>query len=142
MFPCVLLFQTSVLTGLRILTHPKDVVCKPGDRLGFSIETSKTAQSYKWYLNGNEISSEDEDYEGSTTEVLSINKCLPKHKGSYKCVLVTELDTSLTTESAVLKIGMYTELCQTSCLLCCPQLDTDSDSNQMANAFIRVSATY
>ena len=77
--------------------------------MGFSIETSKTVQACQWHLNGNEISNEDKDYEGSTTEVLSINKCLPKHKGSYKCVLVTELDTSLTTESAVLKIGMYFE---------------------------------
>ena len=95
----------------------------------FSIETSKAAQVYQWYLNGKEISNEDKGYEGSTTEVLSINKCLPKYKGLYKCVLITELDTSLTTESAVLKIGMYTELCQIPYLLYCPHLDIDSDSS-------------
>ena len=81
--------------------------------MGFSIETSKMAKAYQWYFNGNEISNEDMDYEGSTTEVLSINKCLPKHKGSYKCVLINELDTSLSTEIATLKIGMYPELSQT-----------------------------
>ena len=94
------------------MTQPKNVVCKPGDKLGFSIETSKTAKAYQWYINRKEINNKDKDYDGSTTEVLSINKCLPKHKGSYKCVLVTELDTLLTTEIATLKIGMHTELCQ------------------------------
>ena len=92
--------------GLRILIQPKNVDCKPGDKLKFSIETSKTAQAYQWHLNGKEISDEDKDYEGSTTNVLSINKCLPKHKGSYNCIIMTELDTSLNTEIAVLKIGV------------------------------------
>ena len=95
--------------GLRILTQPKNAVCKPGDKLGFFIETSKTAQAYQWYLNGNQICDEDKDYEGSTTKQLIISKCLPKHKGSYKCVVTTELDTLLTSEIATLKIGMYTD---------------------------------
>ena len=101
--------------GLRILTQPKNVICQPGDKLEFYIKTSKTAQAYQWYWNEKEISKEDKDYDGSTTEVLCINRCLPKHKGSYKCVLVTELDTSLSTEIATLKIGMHTELCQKKC---------------------------
>ena len=90
--------------GLKILTQPKNVVCKPGVKFGFSIETSKTAQAYQWYLNGKEMN-ENEDCEGSTTEHLSISKCLPKHKGSYHCVVVTELDTRVTTEIATLIIG-------------------------------------
>ena len=88
------------------MTQPKSVVCQPGDKLGFSVETSKTAQVYQWYWNEKEICKEDKDYDGSTTEALLIDKCLPKHKGSYKCVLVTELDTSLSTEIATIKIGM------------------------------------
>ena len=91
--------------GLRILTQPENVVCKPGDKLGFIIGTSPTAKSYQWKLNGNDISNEDKDYEGSTTEHLSISKCLPKHKGSYQCVVTTELDTALMSENATLKIG-------------------------------------
>ena len=88
------------------MTQPKNVVCQPGDKLGFSVETSKTAQAYQWYLNGIEISNEDKYYDGCTTERLSISKCLPKHKGSYKCALITELDMCLTTETATLIIGM------------------------------------
>ena len=99
--------------GLRILTQPKNVVCKPGDKLGFSVKTSKTAKAYQWYLNGIVINNEDKDYDGSTAEVLSVTRCLPKHKGSYKCIVMTELETSLSTEIATLEIGKYTEVCQT-----------------------------
>ena len=88
------------------MTQPESVVCKPGDKLGFTIETSLTAKSYQWKLNGDDINDEDANYEGSTSEHLSISKCLPKHKGSYKCVVTTELDTSLSSEIATLKIGM------------------------------------
>ena len=92
--------------GLRILTQPKNVNCNPGDKLRFSVETSKTAQAYQWYFNGIVINNEDKDYDGSTTEILSINRCLPKHKGSYQCIVMTELETSLRTETATLEIGM------------------------------------
>ena len=94
--------------GLRILTQPKNVICQPGDKLGFSIETSKIAQAYQWCLNGIKITTDNKDYEGCISEKLSINGCLPKHKGSYQCIVVTELETSLSTEIATLKIGMYT----------------------------------
>ena len=99
--------------GLRILTQPKNVVCQPGDKLGFSIETSKPAQAYQWYLNRIVINKEDKDYDGSTAEVLTINRCLPKHKGSYQCIVMTELEKSLSTEIATLEIGKSTEVCQT-----------------------------
>ena len=95
------------------MTQPKSVVCKPGDKLRFFIETSKPAQAYKWNLNGTVINKEDKDYDGSSTDVLSVNRCLPKHKGSYQCIVMTELETSLRTEIATLEIGMYTEVCQT-----------------------------
>ena len=88
------------------MAQPKNVNCKPGEKLGFSVETSKTAQAYQWYLNGIVINNEDKVYDGSTTEVLSINRCLPKHKGSYQCIVMTELDTPLRTEIATLEIGM------------------------------------
>ena len=99
--------------GLRILTQPKSVICNPGDKLGFFIETSTPALAYQWCLNGMKITTDNKDYEGCISEKLSINGCLPKHKGSYQCIVVTELETSLSTEIATLKIGMYTELCQT-----------------------------
>ena len=95
------------------MTQPKGVVCQPGDKLGFSVATSKTAKAYQWYLNGKVINNEDKDYDGSTAEVLSVTRCLPKHKGSYQCIVMTELETSLSTEIATLEIGMYTEVCQT-----------------------------
>ena len=95
------------------MTQPKNIVCQPGDKLGFSIETSKPAKAYQWYWNDEEINKEDKDYDGSTTEVLSVNRCLPKHKGSYQCIVMTELETSLRTEIATLEIGMYTEVWQT-----------------------------
>ena len=106
--------------GLRILTQPKSVLCQPGDKLRFSIATSKTAKAYQWCLNGMKIPTDNNDYEGCISEKLFINRCLPKHKGSYQCIVVNELDTSLSTEIATLKIGMYTEL-----LLCCPQSDPE-----------------
>ena len=88
--------------------------------MGFSIETSKPAQAYQWYWNEKEINKEDKDYDGSTAETLFIDGCLPKHKGSYQCIVMTELDTSLSTDIVTLKIGMYTELCHlTSNLFCC-----------------------
>ena len=95
------------------MTQPKNVICQPGDKLGFSIATSKPAKAYQWYWNEKEINKEDKDYDGSTAETLFIDECLPKHKGSYQCIVMTELDTSLSTDIATLKIGMYTELCQT-----------------------------
>ena len=84
--------------------------------MGFSIETSTPAKAYQWYWNEKEIIKEDKDYDGSTAETLFIDKCLPKHKGSYQCIVMTELDTSLSTDIATLKIGMFTELCQTLCI--------------------------
>ena len=116
-----------LMSGLRILTQPKNVSCQPGDKVGFSIKTSKTAQTYQWFVNRKVINNEDKDYDGSTAEVLSINRCLPKHKGSYQCIITTELDTLLSTEITTLKIGMHTELCQPffkSPSLSCPRLDT------------------
>ena len=95
--------------GLRILTQPKSVICQPGDKLGFSVETSKTAKAYQWSLNGIVINNEDKDYDGSAAEVLSVTRCLPKHKGSYQCIVMTELETSLSTEIATLEIGMCSE---------------------------------
>ena len=99
--------------GLRILTQLKNVICQPGDKLRFSIKTSKPAQAYKWIFNGIVINKEDKDYDGSSTDVLSVNRCLPKHKGSYQCIVMTELETSLRTEIATLEIGKSTEVCQT-----------------------------
>ena len=94
--------------GFRILTQPKNIVCQPGDKLVFLVETSKIAQAYQWYWNEKKIPTDNKDYEGCVSDKLSINGCLPKHKGSYKCIVMTELDTSLSTEIATLKIGMYT----------------------------------
>ena len=99
------MYQWLYIIGLKILSQPKNVLCKPGEKLGFSIETSKPAQAYQWYWNGNEISSEDKDYEGSTTKCIFISKCLPKHKGSYRCLVTTELDILISSETATLEIG-------------------------------------
>ena len=109
------------------MTQPKNVICQPGDKLGFSVETSKTAQAYQWCLNGIKIPTDNKDYEDCISEKLSINGCLPKHKGSYQCIVVTELDTSLSTEIATLKIGMTLNFVRRliSPLLCYVQLDPE-----------------
>ena len=102
-------FYLRFLDSNMFLVHPEDVITKPGLRAEFSIATTSTANTYKWHFQGKEISSEETDYIGTTTNTLIIEKCLPKHKGSYKCV-VTFLDKSeeiFISESATLTIGMF-----------------------------------
>ena len=87
------------------MSQPKDILCEPGEKLEFMFETSPKANSYQWYFNESEISDEDQDYEGSTTEQLVLSKCLPKHKGFFKCVVTNDTGRSLASETATLMIG-------------------------------------
>ena len=108
---------TLLLIALRIVSQPKDVLSEPGEKLEFTFETSPKANSYKWYFNESEISDEDQDYEGSTTEQLVLSKCLPKHKGFFKCVVTNDSGRSLASETATLMIGKLELLLNTSILV-------------------------
>ena len=90
-----------------ILHHPKDIVTELGLRVIFSIETSRTATEHQWYFQQQLISSEDVTYNGFTTDTLTITKCLPKHKGVYKCVVTDESGEMFMSESATLKISKF-----------------------------------
>ena len=88
-----------------ILCHPKDIETKPGSSVEFFIEISRTAIAHEWHFQEQTISSDNTDYRGPTTEHLTIAKCLPKHKGAYKCVVTDESGKTFTSESATLTIG-------------------------------------
>ena len=88
-----------------ILCHPKDIKTKPGSSVEFFIETSRTAIAHEWHFQEQTISSDDADYRGPTTERLTVTKCLPKHKGAYKCVVTNTFGKTFTSESATLTIG-------------------------------------
>ena len=90
------------------LHHPKDIKTLPGSFKEFSVKTSKATLTYQWYFQEQPISSEDDDYRGSTRDNLTIAKCLPKHKGAYKCVVTDVLGNKFTSENATLTIGKLT----------------------------------
>ena len=91
--------------SLKILKQPKDVRSKPGMRVEFSFETSPAAQAYKWYFQSKLISSKETDYEGATTSTIIIQKCLPKHKGTYRCIVTNESAERFPSKSVTLTIG-------------------------------------
>ena len=100
-----------------ILCHPKDIETKPGSSVEFFIETSRTAIAHEWHFQEQTISS-DTDYRGSSTDHLTVIKCLPKHKGTYKCIVTDESGKTFISESATLTIGklasVYIAICQQS----------------------------
>ena len=72
------------------------------------VTTSPLAKNYEWYFEEKLIlSTDDATLEGCSTDNLVIGKCLPKHRGSYKCVVTDELGENYTTRSATLNIGRY-----------------------------------
>lgn len=87
------------------MKHPQNSNAQPGLTVEFSVETSPTAKTYIWYFQDKQISSEDAEYSGSTTDILTIATCLPKHKGPYKCIVTDESDKKHTSESATLAMG-------------------------------------
>ena len=93
---------------LIFLIHPKNVTTKPGLTVEFSIETSSKVKAYQWYFQEKPLSSEGTDYRGFTTKKLTIVKCLPKHKGAYKCVVTDESGETFTSIVASLSIGKVT----------------------------------
>ena len=50
---------------LEILLHPKDVNCKPGSQVEFSISVTSSAASFQWYFQESIIDATNSDYEGS-----------------------------------------------------------------------------
>ena len=82
-----------------------NVTTKPGLTVEFSVQTYSTVRKWEWYFQEETISNEEADYRGSTTEKLIIEKCLPKHKGAYKCVVTDESGETFTSKTATLSIG-------------------------------------
>ena len=98
---------TPIFSEDPILAHPKDINTKPGSSVEFSVTTAITAKACIWYFQERPISSEETEYRGSTTSILSITRCLPKHKGAYKCAVSTESGQTFYSESAALTIGEH-----------------------------------
>ena len=90
---------------LVFLKQPKDVNALPGLSVELSITTSPTSKTYNWYFQEQQISSGNPEYSGSTTDTLTIAKCLSKHCGSYECVVTDETDKRHTSGRATLIIG-------------------------------------
>ena len=85
--------------------HPKDIKAIPGSNVQFSIKTSKRAIiTFNWLFRERSISCEEEDYVGSTTECLTISKCLPKHKGAYRCIVTDTSGKTFPSKTATLDI--------------------------------------
>ena len=99
--------------ALKFLKQPINVNTQPGLRVEFSITTSQIVKSYNWYFQEKPISSEDIDFVGSATDSLTIAKCLPKHKGAYKCVVTDEFDETYSSEVASLTMS---KLLDNSCV--------------------------
>ena len=94
-----------VTADLKFQKHPMNVSTQPGLQVEFSVETSKAVKAYNWYFQEKPLSSEETDYIGTTSGNLTIAKCLPKHKGAYKCVVTDEFDETYSSEAASLTIG-------------------------------------
>ena len=88
------------------LRHPEDRKAKRGSNAEFSIETfGNIVEKNQWYFQEKPISSEEANYKGSTTDRLTITKCLPQCEGAYKCVVTIESGETFTSESATLTVG-------------------------------------
>ena len=98
-------YISLLYTALTILMQPKDTLTNLGDSVEFSIETSPVATTYAWHFQEKPIIAEDIDYEGYDTDKLLILKCLPKHRGAYKCILTDEAGESFVSASGTLKFG-------------------------------------
>ena len=105
-----IIYITPILDAFKFLMHPMDVHTKPGLSVNFSIKTSQSAKTRKWYFQEEQISSEATDYGGSTTDSLVIARCLPKHKGVYRCVVTDASGKTHTSDNATLTIGEPTKL--------------------------------
>ena len=92
---------------LKILEHPQDVTCKPGEKVELLIKTEPIAREHKWYFEESEITANVDQLEGFSTSLLTIKKCLPKHKGSYKCLVTDETGKSLASLNADVMIGEH-----------------------------------
>ena len=91
--------------ALKIQEHPQNTTSKPGERVEFLVQTDPIARSYMWYHQEVEISTNDPHYVGPASHLLLIKKCLPKHKGAYKCLVTDTSGKSYFSRSAMLKIG-------------------------------------
>ncbi|XP_064389835.1 uncharacterized protein LOC135337779 isoform X2 [Halichondria panicea] len=83
--------------------QPKDVCCKPGGKIEFTISTAPSATTYQWYYENQKISFPD--YEGQTSKRLLVSNFLPKHKGAYWCVAGDGSGTQITSRHAALTAG-------------------------------------
>ena len=89
------------------LMHPKDVKTKPGLNVEFLVKTATTVKTYSWYFQEKIISNKEKDYTGTATDKLTIDECLSKHRGVYKCMVTNKLGETFISERATLIIGIH-----------------------------------
>ena len=92
--------------SLEIEVQPKDIACKPGEKaeLLIILKTSTTSHTYQWHFKDKPVP-DHEDYEGATSDRLSIQNCLSKHTGAYKCVVTDSSGRSVTSREATISIS-------------------------------------
>ena len=80
---------------------------KVSEEATFSIVTSSGQFSYNWCLDDQSIPDDNPDYRGARTSEIVVMKSLPKHCGSYKCIITEKnrLDVNIPSNSATLEIG-------------------------------------
>ena len=103
----LLLFISESTPKIKFITNPKDTTSRQGSRVEFFVQTAPAAKSYQWQFQNHLISNENANYEGVLTANLIITKCLPKHKGAYQCVAMSESRETFTSAIAILEIGEY-----------------------------------
>ena len=101
------IFNSESTSKIKFITNPKDTTSRQGSRVEFYVQTAPAAKSYQWEFQNHLISNEDANYKGVLTANLIITKCLPKHKGAYKCVAMNESRKTFTSVIAILKIGEH-----------------------------------
>ena len=69
------------------------------------MKTRPEALTYKWHFDKNPIFPSDDEYEGSTTQNLTIKNFLSKHKGDYKCIATDASGRVYESNCATLEIG-------------------------------------
>ena len=91
---------------ITIVKHPDNKHIKPGYAVEFTIKMQPPPEKYQWYFQEKAISTEDDDYSGSTTYRLQIKRCFSKHTGSYRCGVIDAFGQETKSDTAKLAIGM------------------------------------
>ena len=89
------------------MEHPHSIICEPGERAKFSVKTDPIATNYGWHFDGTPISPDDQRYEGSTTNTLTIKECQIEFEGEYYCEVTDRFGGKYKSKDAKLEIGRH-----------------------------------